>query len=317
MRAVQQLAFGGPEVLEPAELPDPQPGPGELLVEVELAGVNFADTHQRRNEYLAEAELPFVPGSEVAGIVAGSGRRVVAMTGGRGGYAELAVVPEAMAFELPDGLGPHEALALLVQGLTAWHLLRSCARLAPGESVAVHAAAGGTGSLAVQLAREFGAGTVVATASTPEKRELALACGADVAIDGAPEGLADRLVEAAGGRLDVVLDAIGGEVFDESMEALAPFGRMVTYGVSGGRTNTVNTRSLMKNGQAVVGFWLAHCYERPELLAPPLAECFELAAEGRLRPLLGDRYPLSRAAAAQEDLAGRRTTGKLVLDPSA
>jgi len=316
MRAVQQLAFGGPEVLELAELPDPRPGPGELLVEVELAGVNFADTHQRRNEYLAESELPFVPGSEVAGTVAGSDRRVVAMTGGRGGYAELAVVPEAMAFELPAGLGSHEALALLIQGLTAWHLLRTCARILPGESVAVHAAAGGTGSLAVQLAREFGAGRVVATASSPEKRELALACGADVAIDGDPEGLAARLVEAAGGELDVVLDAIGGEVFDRSMEALAPFGRMVTYGVSGGKTNSVNTRALMKRGQAVAGFWLAHCYERPEMLGEPLEACFELAARGRLRPLLGGRYPLAEAAIAQEELAGRRTTGKLVLETS-
>lgn len=317
MRAVQQLAFGGPEVLELAELPDPAAGPGELLVEVELAGVNFADTHQRRNEYLAEAELPFVPGSEVAGTVAGTGRRVVAMTGGRGGYAELAVVPEAMAFDLPDGLDAHEALALLVHGLTAWHLLRTCARLEPGESVAVHAGAGGTGSLAVQLARVFGAGTVVATASSAQKRELALSCGADAAIDGDPEGLAGRLAEAAGGELDVVLDAIGGEVFEQSLEALAPFGRMVTYGVSGGKTNSVGTRALMKRSQALVGFWLADCYGRPEMLGPPLAECFVLAASGRLRPLAGKRYPLPEAARAQEDLAGRRTTGKLVLDVGA
>ena len=295
MRAVQQLAFGGPEVLELAELADPAAGPGELLVEVELAGVNFADTHQRRNEYLAEAELPFVPGSEVAGRVAGHERRVVAMTGGRGGYAGLAVVPEAMAFDLPDGLGAHEALALLVQGLTAWHLLRTCARIEPGETVVVHAAAGGTGSLAVQLAREFGAGKVVATASTPAKREAALALGADTAIDGAAAGLAERITQAAGGPADIVLDAVGGETFEASLEALAPFGRLVTYGVSGGKTNDVNTRSLMKGGRTVAGFWLANCYGRPELLGPPLAG----------------------AAEAQEDLAGRRTTGKLAIDPSA
>ena len=317
MRAVQQLAFGGPEVLELVELDDPVAGSGELLVEVELAGVNFADTHQRRNEYLAEAELPFVPGSEVVGTVAGTGRRVAAMTGGRGGYAELALVPEEMAFDVPEGLGSHEALALLIQGLTAWHLLRTSARVQPGESVVVHAAAGGTGSLAVQLAKEFGAAPVIATASTPEKRELALAIGADAAVDSDPDGLAERLAEAARGDVDVVLDAIGGEVFEQSMEVLAPFGRMVTYGVSGGKTNTVNTRALMKESRTVAGFWLADCYKRPALLGPPLAECFALAAEGRLRPQLGERYPLSRAAEAQEDLAARRTTGKLVLDPSA
>ena len=317
MRAVQQLAFGGPEVLELVELDEPVAAPGELLVEVELAGVNFADTHQRRNEYLAEAELPFVPGSEVVGTVAGTGRRVAAMTGGRGGYAELALVPEEMAFDVPEGLGSHEALALLIQGLTAWHLLRTSARVQPGESVVVHAAAGGTGSLAVQLAKEFGAAPVIATASTPEKRELALAIGADAALDSDPDGLAERLAETAGGEVDVVLDAIGGEVFEQSMEVLAPFGRMVTYGVSGGKTNTVNTRALMKASRTVAGFWLADCYKRPALLGPPLTECFALAAEGRLRPQLGDSYPLSRAAEAQEDLAARRTTGKLVLDPSA
>ena len=317
MRAVQQLAFGGPEVLELVDLDDPVAGPGELLVEVELAGVNFADTHQRRNEYLAEAELPFVPGSEVVGTVAGTGRRVAAMTGGRGGYAELALVPEEMAFDVPEGLGSHEALALLIQGLTAWHLLRTSARVQPGESVVVHAAAGGTGSLAVQLAKDFGAAPVIATASTPEKRDLALAIGADAAVDSDPDGLAERLAEAARGDVDVVLDAIGGEVFEQSMQVLAPFGRMVTYGVSGGKTNTVNTRALMKESRTVAGFWLADCYKRPALLGPPLAECFALAAEGRLRPQLGERYPLSRAAEAQEDLAARRTTGKLVLDPSA
>ena len=317
MRAVQQLAFGGPEVLELVELDEPAAGPGELLVDVELAGVNFADTHQRRNEYLAEAELPFVPGSEVVGTVAGTGRRVAAMTGGRGGYAELALVPEEMAFDVPEGLGSHEALALLIQGLTAWHLLRTSARVQPGESVVVHAAAGGTGSLAVQLAKDFGAAPVIATASTPEKRELALAIGADAAVDSDPDGLAERLAEAARGDVDVVLDAIGGEVFEQSMQVLAPFGRMVTYGVSGGKTNTVNTRALMKESRTVAGFWLADCYKRPALLGPPLAECFALAAEGRLRPQLGERYPLSRAAEAQEDLAARRTTGKLVLDPSA
>ena len=317
MRAVQQLAFGGPEVLELVDLDDPVAGPGELLVEVELAGVNFADTHQRRNEYLAEAELPFVPGSEVVGTVAGTGRRVAAMTGGRGGYAELALVPEEMAFDVPEGLGSHEALALLIQGLTAWHLLRTSARVQPGESVVVHAAAGGTGSLAVQLAKDFGAAPVIATASTPEKRDLALAIGADAAVDSDPDGLAERLAEAARGDVDVVLDAIGGEVFEQSMQVLAPFGRMVTYGVSGGKTNTVNTRALMKESRTVAGFWLADCYKRPALLGPPLAECFALAAEGRRRPQLGERYPLSRAAEAQEDLAARRTTGKLVLDPSA
>ena len=153
MRAIQQQEFGGPEVLRLADVPEPDCGPGAVLVDVTLAGVNFADIHQRRNEYLAASELPLVPGAEVAGVRRDTGERVVALTGGRGGYAQVAAVPEAHTFPVPDGVDDGAALALLLQGLTAWHLLRTSARVAPGESVVVHAAAGGTGSLAVQLAR--------------------------------------------------------------------------------------------------------------------------------------------------------------------
>ena len=189
-------------MLRLVDLVEPECGPGELLVDVTLAGVNFADTHQRRNEYLAASELPLVPGAEVAGVRRDTGERVVALTGGRGGYAEVAAVPADHAFAIPGGVDDATALALLLQGLTAWHLLRTSGRVAQGESVVVHAAAGGTGSLAVQLARPLtGAGRVIATASTPEKRALARELGADSAIDSAPDGLAERLVAANDGRL--------------------------------------------------------------------------------------------------------------------
>lgn len=315
MRAVQQQEFGGPEVLRLAEIPQPVPGPGEVLVEVSRAGVNFADTHQRKNEYLAAAQLPLVPGSEVAGRRTDTGERVVAMTGGKGGYAEFAAVPAALAFGVPDGVDDGTALALLLQGLTAWHLLATCARVKQGESAVVHAAAGGTGSLAVQLARPLGAGRVIATASTAEKRELALDLGADVAVDSAADGLTDRLVEANGGApVDVVLDAIGGEIFDASLEALAPFGRLVTYGVSGGTTNAPNTRKLMRASRGVVGFWFKHLLGQPELIAVALDDLFARVARGELRVVVGATYPLAEAAQAQIDLAARRTTGKLLLD---
>lgn len=318
MRAVQQEAFGGPEVLRLVDLPVPEPGPGEVLVEVARAGVNFADTHQRRNEYLAAAELPLVPGSEVAGRRLDTGERVVALTGGRGGYAQFALAPAAHVFAVPDGIDDGTALALLLQGLTAWHLLRTSARVRPGESVVVHAAAGGTGSLAVQLAAPLGAGRVIATASTEAKRELARELGADVAVAGDAEGLTDRLVEANGGApVDVVLDAIGGEVFDASLEALAPFGRLVTYGVSGRATNAPNTRGLMRGSRAVVGFWFRHCLERPEMVDAALGDLFTRASRGALRAVVGATYPLAQAAQAQIDLAERRTTGKLLLDPTA
>ena len=317
MRAIQQQEFGGPEVLAVVELPIPEPGPGHVLIEVALAGVNFADTHQRRNEYLAAAELPLIPGSEVAGRRADTGERVVALTGGSGGYAQFALAPAEHVFAIPDGVDDGTALALLLQGVSAWHLLRTAARLQAGESVVVHAAAGGTGSLALQLARLFGAGRVIATASSDVKRELALELGADTAVDGAADGLTDRLLAATGGApVDVVLDAIGGEVFDASLLALAPFGRLVTYGVSGGTTNAPNTRKLMRSSRSVVGFWLRHVLERPGMAEEALADLFTRARAGDLRAVVGATYPLTQAAQAQIDLAERRTTGKLLLDPA-
>jgi NADPH2:quinone reductase len=317
MRAVQQQEFGGPEVLAVVELPVPEPGPGEVLIEVARAGVNFADTHQRRNEYLAAAELPLVPGSEVAGIRTDTGERVVALTGGRGGYAQFALAPAEHAFAIPDGVDDGTALALLLQGLSAWHLVRTAARLQQGESVVVHAAAGGTGSLALQLARAFGAGRVIATASSEAKRDLALGLGADVAVDADAEGLTERLLAANDGApVDVVLDAIGGEVFEASLEALAPFGRLVTYGVSGGATNAPNTRKLMRASRSVVGFWFRHVLERPGMAEAALADLFTRARAGEIRVVVGATYPLTQAAQAQIDLAERRTTGKLLLDPA-
>ncbi|MEA2182316.1 MAG: NADPH:quinone reductase [Solirubrobacteraceae bacterium] len=185
MRAIQMSDYGGPEVLELVELPVPEPADGELLVKVTRAGLNFADTHRRTNSYLAKDELPLVPGSEVAGAREDTGERVVALCGS-GGYAEYATAPSALTFPIPDGVSDETALALVLQGLTAWHLYRTCAKIAPGETVVVHAAAGGVGSLAVQLGKPLGAGRVVATASTEEKRALALELGADAAVDGAP-----------------------------------------------------------------------------------------------------------------------------------
>lgn len=317
MRAIQQHAFGGPEVLRLVELPVPEPADGEVLIEVRRAGVNFADTHQRTNSYLAKAQLPLVPGAEVAGVRVDTGERVIALCGD-GGYAEYATAPARLTFPIPDGVGDDTALALLIQGLTAWSLYRTCARIRPGdgETVVVHSAAGGTGSLAVQLGRPLGAGRVIATASTADKRALALRLGADAAVDGRPEGLTERLLEANGGRpVDVVFELAGGAVFEASMAALAPFGRLVAYGIASREQNKVRTGRLMKASRAVVGFWFQHCLRRPELVATALADLFARAARGELRVVVGATYPLAQAAQAQIDLAQRRTTGKLLLDP--
>jgi NADPH2:quinone reductase len=316
MRAVQCSRFGGPEVLSVVEQPEPMPGPGQVLVEVSAAGVNFADTSRIRGSYRPAPRLPFVPGTEVVGRTA-DGRRVLASLFEGGAFAEWAVVDEAVAVEVPAGVGDADALALLVQGLTAWHLLRSSARVRPGETVVVNAAAGGVGSLLVQLARQFGAGRVIATASTAAKRDVALALGADAAVDGDADGYADRIVQANEGRpVDIVLDAVGGPVFDAALHALNNFGRLVTFGnASRAARSPVDPEMLSDRNLSVAGFWLRPALAVPGTYREPLAAMFDLVTAGVLRPLTGATYPLADARRAFEDLLGRRTTGKVVLVP--
>jgi len=317
MRAIQMQEFGGPEVLQLVEIPVPEPAEGEVLIKVGRAGLNYADTHQRTNSYLAKATLPLVPGSEVAGVREDTGERVVALCG-NGGYAEYATAPGALTFPIPEGVDDGTALALLLQGLTAWHLYKTCARVQPGESVVIIAAAGGVGSLAVQLGKPLGAGRVIAVASSQSKRDLTLELGADVAVDAAAEGLAERLVEAnLGEKVDAVFEMAGGRVFDECMEALAPFGRCVAYGIASEEQNTVRTGALMRRSQAVVGFWLMDCIGRPAMIDEALADLFARVAQGELRVVVGGTYALADAAQAQVDLRERRTTGKVLLDPTA
>jgi NADPH:quinone reductase len=316
MRAIQMTEFGGPEVLTLSELPVPVPGRGEVLIRVTRAGLNFADTHTRTNSYVQKATLPLVPGGEVAGIREDTGERVVALVGS-GGYAEYATAPKDLAFPIPDEIDDGTALAIIVQGLTAWHLYRTAGRVAEGESVVVHAAAGGVGSIAVQLGHQLGSGRVIATASSEEKRALALELGADVAVDPAAEGLTERLIEANEGQpVDVVFEMSGGEVFDASYRALAPFGRIVAYGIATNQANEVSTGSLLRHSRAVVGFYLFHCLQRPGMFSDALGELFARAARGELKVIVGGTYPLDQAAQAQIDLRERRTTGKLLLDPA-
>ena len=294
MRAVQIEEFGGPEVLQVVDLPKPEPGDGEVLIDVSRAGINFADTHQRENSYLARYEVPLVLGGEVAGTTPG-GERVVALLRS-GGYAEYAVAPEPTVFPIPDEVDDGTALALIIQGLTAWHLFRTSAKLAEGESVVVISGAGGVGSLAVQLAKPL---------------------GADAAVDPGTEDLKGALIEANEGRpVDVVFEMSGGRVFDQCAEALAPFGRIVAYGIAGREQNAVETGRLMRKSRAVVGFWLMHCLGRRDMMEEPLGDLFARAARGELVAQVGATYALSDVRQAHEDLQGRRTSGKLLLDPS-
>jgi NADPH2:quinone reductase len=314
MRAIQITEFGGPEVLVERELDDPVAPEGGVVLEVSSAGVNYADTHQAENSYLAPAQLPLVPGGEVVGTTP-DGRRVVALL--QGGYAEKAVAWPAAMWDVPDGVSDGQALALVLQGATAWHLLRTSAQLREGESVVVHAAAGGVGTLAVQLAKRFGAGRVIGVASSEEKRALAARLGADAVVDSGAEDLTAALREANGGaRVDVVLEMVGGSTFAQSLDALAPFGRLVHFGQAAREgAPKVDPGMLMGTSRGVIGFWLVHCLREPRMMQEAMENLLGAVAAGELEPVVGGEYPLADARRAHEDMRARRTTGKLVLRP--
>ncbi|MBS1863989.1 MAG: zinc-binding dehydrogenase [Actinobacteria bacterium] len=314
MKAIQIQKFGGPETFQYLDLPDPEPRDGETLVEISRVGVNFADTHATRNDYLAAQELPLIPGAEVSGRSA-DGRRVAALLGS-GGYAQKVAVPTANLVPLPDAVDDEQAAAILLQGLTAMALVERCARVGAGEAIVVEAAAGGTGTLAVQLAKRAGA-RVIGLASSAEKRALVERLGADATVDSRAANLGEAIRAANGGaRVDAVLHMSGGAAFDEEMDVLAPLGRMVVFGIASREQREVSTATLLRGSKTVVGFWLAHLLARPDLVAPMIGELMAAVAAGELTATIGETYPLSEAARAHEDLVARRTTGKLLLDPS-
>lgn len=314
MKAIRIEEFGGPEVLQYTEVPDPSPKLAEAVVNVKRIGVNFADTHASRNDYLAEQTLPLTPGAEAAGQL-NDGRRVVALLGS-GGYAEKVAVPQAQLIELPEGVDYDQAAGGLLQGLTAMALVHRCARIEPGETIVVEAAAGGTGGLSVQVAKRAGA-RVIGLASSEEKRELVKGLGADAVVDSRAEDLGAAIREANDGkRVDAVLHMSGGAAFDAEMDVLAPLGRMVVFGIASREQREVSTAALLRGSKSVIGFWLAHLLSRPDLLVPMIGELLAAIAKGELTVTIGEVYPLSEAARAHEDLIARRTTGKLLLDPS-
>jgi len=314
MKAIQIAEFGGPEVFQYRDVEDPAPGDGEVLVEVVRAGVNFADTHATRNDYLAEQSLPLTPGAEISGRTA-DGRRVAALLA-NGGYAERVAVPEALLVPLPDEVDDDRAAGMLLQGLTAMALVKRCARIEPGETIVVEAAAGGTGMFSVQLAKRAGA-KVIGLASSEEKRAAVERLGADATVDSRAGDLGAAIREVNGGeRVDAVLHMSGGEAFDAEMGVLAPLGRMVVFGIASREQREVSTAALLRGSKAVIGFWLAHLLTRRDLIAPMIGELLGAVAAGELEVTIGGVYPLSEAARAHEDLIGRRTSGKLLLDPS-
>ena len=315
MKAIQIEEFGGPEVLKVVDLPDPEAADGQVVVDVARAGVNFADTHAIRNDYLAEQTLPLTPGGEISGTTP-DGRRVAAIMA-NGGYAQKVAVPEPWLVPLPDEVSDDQAAGLLLQGLTAHALLHYCAHVEKGETVVVEAAAGGTGSLAVQLAKRAGA-KVIALASSDEKHELCRRLGADATADSRADDLKGAILEANGGeKVDVVLH-MSGTGFEDELHALGMLGRIVIFGNAARHPNELHTNYLLQTSKSVLGFWLvALIAQRRDLIQSMTADLLGAVASGDLEVVVGNTYSLSEVAQAHKDLQERRTTGKLLLDPSA
>lgn len=324
MKAIQFKEYGGPEVLDVIELDRPQPAGREVLIEVHAIGVNYADTARREGQYVVPTPLPFIPGAEVAGVVAAAGEEASIPVGTRvvtliesGGYSEYVTADERGLIPLPKGLDFNLAAALPLQGLSAYHILKTMGRLEAGESVLVHAAAGGVGTLAVQLAKLFGAGTVIATASTDEKLQLAKEMGADVLVNYTNEGWENEVLEATGGKgVNVALEMAGGEIFNKTLKCLATFGRLVIYGVASGEQSRFYPSSLMGRNQSVIGFFLPQIMRKPELLQPSMKELLSYTAQGKLKLTIGEVHPLKDAAKVHERMQSRQTKGKLILVPA-
>jgi NADPH2:quinone reductase len=323
MKAVRIHTLGGPEVLQYEDVPTPQVGAGQVLIKVAAAGVNYADLSRRQGTYARRIPLPFILGSEVAGTVAEvgpgvqafqPGDRVMAWPG-RGGYAEYVVAPAVTVYAIPAGVSFEEAAGMPVVFLTAYHLLKTCARVRPDETVLIQAAASGVGTIAVQLAKLWGA-RVVATASTEDKLKRVRQLGADVLINYSQRDFAAEVMALTAQRgVDVVLECVGGEVLTKSLACLAPMGRLVIYGRASGTLPMLDPALILTRNLTVIGLHLGMPPWRPELHRSPMQELLALVQAGRLKPIVDRTFPLRDAAAAHRYLADRRTMGKVVLLP--
>ncbi|MFD0687762.1 quinone oxidoreductase family protein [Actinomadura fibrosa] len=320
MRAIVITENGGPEVLKPAERPDPEPGPGEVLVDIAAIGVNYIDVYFRTGAYARP--LPFVPGLEAAGTVAALGEGVrdvavgdrVASVSVPGAYAQRAAVPAADLVPVPDGVGFEDAAAALLQGMTAHYLTMSTYAVQPGDTVLVHAAAGGMGLLLTQIAKTRGA-RVIGTTSTPEKEKLARDAGADVVLG--YDGFADRVRELTGGEgVAAVYDGVGASTFDGSLASLRRRGTLALYGAASGKVPPFDPQALNQAGSVFLTRpTLAHYTATREELLGRASDVYGWVASGDLRVHVGHRYDLADAGTAHADLEARRTTGKLLLLP--
>ncbi len=334
MQAIQITRFGGPEVLEYVDLPDPEPGPGEILIRVEAVSVNWSDTMRRSDAvYPFPTSLPFIPGGEVAGTVEALGEGVAgppvgtpvfALVGADGstGYAQFAVAAATLVIPRPPTVSASEAAAIMVAGGTAMVMLEHAARLLPGESVLVEGAGGGVGTYAIQIAKAIGAGTVIGAAGSPARRALASNVGADHVVDYGDATWTDQLREILPAGVDVALQCTGAPTMSDTLASLAPFGRMVVFGFASGSPGVLTAADQEAlfyrpvTNQSVIGFNIGLYFGlRPELAVPSLTRLIELVAAGAVVPHIGAVLPLAHAAQAHRLLEARDTVGKVILQP--
>lgn len=319
MRAVQITTLDGPSAVEVTELPDPTAADGQVLVRVRAAGVSFPEVLQTRGLYQLKPELPFVPGSEVAGEVVtapeGSGFSPGDRVAGfcmLGGFAEYAVTQPDMTFHLPDSVSFEQGASVPLNYLTAYFALVERGRIAPGERVLVHGAAGGVGTASIQVAKAFGAGHVIAVTSTAEKGAVAIDAGADEFV------LADGFLDAvkASGKVDLVVDPVGGDRFTDSLRSLREDGRLLVIGFTAGDIPEVKVNRLLLNNLSVVGVgWGAYALARPGHVAQEWAAIAPHLESGALTPPIGATFGLDEAAQALATIDERRATGKVLLTP--
>lgn len=324
MRAIRFHSVGGPEVLAYEEVASPEVSAGKVRVSVRAAGVNFADTRFRLGQYFVRPSFPQIVGMEAAGVVDAVGEGVTdvkvgdrVMVLGANAYAEQMVARPSQLYPMPDGLDFESAAALPVQGLTAHHCLALMGRMRAGESVLVHAAAGGVGVLAVQIARAMGAGKVFGTASSEEKRALVRSLGADDAFDYGAGDYATRVREATAGRgVDVLLEMLGGtETYKRNLACMASLGRMIVYGAASGDTRgTFEPIGLMHKNLTIAGYYLTPMLEHHELCRPALADVALWVVEKKVLVKV-EAFALKDAAEAHRRMESRGTSGKLVLVP--
>jgi NADPH2:quinone reductase len=322
MKAIVVEQNGPPEHLRYREVPEPSPGPDEVLVRTSLTSLNYADVQARRGGYEAGSPPPFIPGLDAVGVVEALGAEVTGLALGQrvavfasgGSYAEKVLAKAVLTYPVPDNL-PDEAVAGLTALVTAYNTLTWAGRLQQNETVLVHAAAGGVGSLAVQMAKALGAGLVIGTVGHPAKAGFVRGLGADAVVG--YEGFAERVLERTQQKgADLILDSVAGEVFSQGMRCLAPFGRLVVYGHASGQAGSFETRPLHRQTKAVIGYSSGHYRRnRPELLRPTVEAVFALLRSGRIRLHIGARYSLEQAAQAHALMESRQSTGKILLYP--